>query len=68
MNTFRQFEQQVEHIPLATGWYLADPGEARGRQELFTRQEPQKLKALRDGLSDIYEEHFKEGALPESEA
>jgi Fic family protein len=48
MNTFRQFEQQVEHIPLTTSWYLADLGEARGRQELFTGQSPQKLKALRE--------------------
>lgn len=48
MNTFRQFERQVEHIPLTTGWYLADLGEARGRQELFTRQSPQKLKVLRE--------------------
>ena len=48
MNTFRQFEQQVEHIPLTTGWYLAGLGEARGRQELFTRQSPQKLKVLRE--------------------
>jgi Fic family protein len=48
MNTFRQFEQQVELIPLTTSWYLADLGEARGRQELFTRQSPQKLKVLRE--------------------
>jgi Fic family protein len=48
MNTFRQFEQQVEHVPLTTSWYLADLGEARGRQELFTRQSPQKLKVLRE--------------------
>ena len=29
-------------------WYLADLGEARGKQELFTRQSPQKLKLLRE--------------------
>jgi len=28
--------------------YLSDLGEARGKQELFTRQSPQKLKALRE--------------------
>jgi Fic family protein len=29
-------------------WYLADLGEYRGRQELYTRQSPQRLKALRE--------------------
>src|SRR5436305_5442637 len=48
MNTFRQFEQHIETVPLTTSWYLADLGEARGRQELFTRQSPQKLKVLRE--------------------
>jgi hypothetical protein len=37
MNTFRQFEQLLETVPLTTSWYLADLGEARGRQDLFTR-------------------------------
>jgi hypothetical protein len=27
---------------------LADLGEARGKQELFTKQSPQRLKALRE--------------------
>ena len=31
-----------------TAWYLADLGEARGKQEMFTRQSPQKLKLLRE--------------------
>ena len=31
-----------------TAWYLADLGEARGKQELFTRQSLQKLKLLRE--------------------
>jgi hypothetical protein len=35
-------------LPTSTTWYLADLGEARGRQELFTRQSPQKLKVLRE--------------------
>src|SRR3989338_4793980 len=33
---------------MTTSWYLADLGEARGKQELFTRQSPQKLKVLRE--------------------
>src|SRR5947209_15146708 len=48
MKTFQQFEQHIETIPAATSWYLADLGEARGKQELFTRQSPQKLKVLRE--------------------
>jgi Fic family protein len=35
-------------IPTVTSWYLADLGEARGKQELFTRQSPQRLKVLRE--------------------
>jgi Fic family protein len=33
---------------MSTVWYLSDLGEARGRQELFTRQSPQRLRALRE--------------------
>jgi Fic family protein len=35
-------------LPTRTSWYLADLGGARGKQELFTRQSPQKLKVLRE--------------------
>lgn len=48
MKTFQQFEKKIENIPTTTSWYLADLGEARGKQELFTRQSPQKLKVLRE--------------------
>lgn len=48
MRTFEQFERRVESVPLTTSWYLADISEARGKQELFTRQSPQKLKVLRE--------------------
>jgi Fic family protein len=48
MMTLRQLARQLESIPLATSWLLADLGEARGKQELFTRQSPQKLKILRE--------------------
>jgi hypothetical protein len=46
MNTFCQFNQHPVSLPSTTGWYLADLGEAHGKQDLFTRQSPQKLKAL----------------------
>ena len=48
MNTFQQFEKTIRNIPATTSWYLADLGEARGKQELFTKQSPQKLKVLRE--------------------
>lgn len=46
--TLRQFTLQLETVPTATSWYLADLGEAKGRQELFTRQSPQRLRILRE--------------------
>lgn len=46
--TFRQFASKPESIPATTSWYLADLGEARGKQDLFTKQFPQKLKVLRE--------------------
>jgi Fic family protein len=48
MNTLKQFVQGIDSIPAGTAWYVADLSEARGKQELFTRQTPQKLKALRE--------------------
>jgi len=46
--TLRQFASGIETLPATTTWYLADLGEARGKQELFTRQSPQVLKVLRE--------------------
>src|SRR5271170_5286393 len=48
MHTLRQLAAEPPTIPARTAWYLADLGEARGKQELFTRQAPQKLKTLRE--------------------
>lgn len=48
MMTLRQFAAKPDTIPTASSWYLADLGEARGRQELFTKQSPQRLKVLRE--------------------
>jgi len=48
MMTLRQFAAKPETIPATTSWYLADLGEARGKQELFTKQSPQRLKILRE--------------------
>lgn len=35
-------------VPIETGWLLASCMEARGKQDLWTRQKPEVLKALRD--------------------
>jgi Fic family protein len=46
--TLQQLAAEPPVIPTRTSWYLADLAEARGKQELFTRQSPQKLKMLRE--------------------
>ncbi len=48
MKTLQQFASKPETIPASTSWYLADLGEARGKQQLFTKQSPQRLKVLRE--------------------
>ena len=48
MKTLQLFARKFESVPAATSWYLSDLGEARGKQELFTRQSPQRLKVLRE--------------------
>jgi len=48
VKTLRMFADGPESIPVRVSWYLADLSEAKGRQELFTRQSPQKLKVLRE--------------------
>ncbi len=48
MMTLRQFSLKLETIPATASWYLADLGEALGKQQLFTKQSPQRLKVLRE--------------------
>src|ERR1035437_3489950 len=48
MTTLRLFAGQNVSVPVGTSWYLSDLGEFRGKQELYTRQSPQRLKALRE--------------------
>ncbi len=38
----------IENVPLSTSWYLADIGQAIGKQEMFTHQMPEKLRNLRE--------------------
>lgn len=46
--TLRLFAVSQPLIAPSTAWYLSDLGEYRGKQELYTRQAPQRLKALRE--------------------
>lgn len=48
MMTLRLLAAEPPTLPTQTTWYLTDLAEARGKQELFIRQSPQKLKALRE--------------------
>ncbi|MBF0108473.1 MAG: Fic family protein [Magnetococcales bacterium] len=48
MGVLTQFATQPVSLPVSTAWYLSDLGEFRGRQELYTHQSPQRLKALRE--------------------
>src|SRR5947207_14016241 len=48
MMTLRQWSADDARFPLGTTWALDDLGRALGLQELFTRQSPQRLKALRE--------------------
>jgi hypothetical protein len=40
MMTLRQLAAEPPTLPTRTTWYLTDLAEARGKQELFTRQSP----------------------------
>lgn len=46
--TLRLFATKELPIPASTAWYLADLGEFRGKEALFTQQSPQRLKTLRE--------------------
>jgi Fic family protein len=48
MLTLERFNSRPIDVPPSTVWYLADVAEARGKQELWSRQYPQRLKTLRE--------------------
>ncbi len=48
MKTLEQFSKGLTTLPASVGWYLNDLGVAIGRQQLFTKQSPQRLKVLRE--------------------
>ncbi len=48
MKTLLFFESAERSIPKITAWHLADLGEYLGKQKLYERQSPQKLRALKE--------------------
>jgi Fic family protein len=48
MKTLKLWEGSIPVIPTTTVWMLNDLSEFKGKQELFTKQSPQKLKALKE--------------------
>jgi hypothetical protein len=48
MKTLNQFISGLETIPATTSWYLADISESKGKQELYKKQSPQRLKSLKE--------------------
>jgi Fic family protein len=39
---------EIKSIPASVTWYLADISEAKGKQDLYIKQSPQRLKVLRE--------------------
>jgi Fic family protein len=48
MKTLELIRAKKLSVPMTVSWYLSDIGRAIGVQGLFTRQSPQRLKALRE--------------------
>jgi len=48
MMSFRGSRLKEITLPTATVWLISDVAEAKGRQQLYTKQAPQLLKALRE--------------------
>jgi len=48
MHTLKIFNEGIENIPAQITWYLTDLSEAKGKQELYKLQSPQKLRVLKE--------------------
>ena len=48
MHTLKLFNDGITSIPAQITWYLSDLSEAKGKQQLYTLQSPQKLKVLKE--------------------
>ena len=65
MKTLALFVDSNVAVPASTAWYLDALGEFRGKQELYTRQSPQKLRVLREHewIRTVLAEMKKDGEL-----
>ena len=48
MKTLNLWMQHIPQIPMTSIWLLNDLAEFKGKQQLYTRQAPQRLKTLRE--------------------
>ena len=48
MMTLKKFYSELDAVPITTSWYLTEISEAKGRQQLYTKQSPQRLKSLKE--------------------
>ncbi len=48
MNTIQKLITEKQGLPESTAWYLNDLAEAKGRQQMYMLQSPQRLMALRE--------------------
>ncbi len=48
MKTLKVLSEGIESMPTVAAWYLSDVSEARGRQDLYVMQAPQRLNALKE--------------------
>jgi Fic family protein len=48
MMTLKKFCSELDAVPITTSWYLTEISEAKGRQQLYTKQSPQRLKSLKE--------------------
>ncbi|MBM4352528.1 MAG: Fic family protein [Deltaproteobacteria bacterium] len=48
MKTLELFSMSAPAVPATAVWYLTDLAEFKGRQELFSRQAPERLRSLRE--------------------
>lgn len=48
MMTLKLFLAGLDSIPVTTSWYLSDISEAKGKQDLYKRQSPQRLNSLKE--------------------
>jgi hypothetical protein len=45
MMTLKRFTSNLDVVPMGASWLLSDLGECHGKQELFTKQSPQRFRA-----------------------